>query len=431
MKILFAIHQFFPDYYFGTERDVLNLSKQMQKMGHHVMVLTYLRTETAGLSEKCGVHVKEYTYQGVPIIAVRHKNIPEPGNILFFDETFRQIMDDILTNGQYDILHVCHSQRIGEVIRSAKKKGIPIILTLTDFWLMCPRSIACCPNGSLCEGSNSWTKCMNTCDPEKKWEGRIVERFEQTKEIFASASRIVSPTRFLKILFETQGHAQDIKVIPFGKDYKYVYGTEKNYTKNSTLTIGFISALLPHKGAHRLIEAFILANPQNIRLKIYGDYLVALGYFDLLQKISNGHPGIEFCGRYDYEEIPQIIEIDNIDIIAVPSVWWENSPLVLISAMAHNIPAIVSNLGGLTEIITDGQDGFTFTVEPSGSDDPKNLLAIIKKLSNDPGILNELKANIKLPSRIEEEAFEYESLYRTVVPVKTSDSIMTGNGDAT
>ena len=73
MNILFTVHQFFPNHYTGTERLVLNLCKQMQRMGHRVKVLTYAVSENEGFSERCGVLIREYQYQGVPVIAVRHK----------------------------------------------------------------------------------------------------------------------------------------------------------------------------------------------------------------------------------------------------------------------------------------------------------------------------------------------------------------------
>jgi glycosyltransferase involved in cell wall biosynthesis len=104
-----------------------------------------------------------------------------------------------------------------------------------------------------------------------------------------------------------------------------------------------------------------------------------------------------------------------VDIIAVPSLWWENSPLVLLRSLAHNVPAIVSDLGGLTEIITDCHNGFTFTVGYSDSllDNSKHLSEIIRKISQNPEILNNLITNIESPPRIEEEAFAYLKLYNS------------------
>jgi glycosyltransferase involved in cell wall biosynthesis len=416
MNILFTVHQFFPNHYTGTERLVLNLCKQMQRMGHRVKVLTYAISESEGFTDSCGVLIKEYRYQGVPVIAVRHKNnTPNLVNFSIFDEQLTEIMDDILAKNHFDIIHCCHLMRIGEIVRSAQKQRIPVILTLTDFWLMCPRGIAITQGGVLCEGSNDGLRCKRECYGGGFWKEIIPDRFRQTGVVFDYAAAVVSATLFLKRMFENKGYSQNIHIIRFGKDYKNVRKNVRTYTKDSVITIGYISSLSPHKGALLLLDAFMQVNPKNIRIKIYGDTSSDPEYFAILKKISKRHPGIEFCGKYDYEEMPRIL--DCVDIIAVPSLWWENSPLVLLRSLAHNVPAIVSDLGGLTEIIKDGYNGFAFTVGYSDSltENSKHLSEIITKISKNVEILNELKANIRSPPRIEEEAFEYENLYSVYI----------------
>jgi glycosyltransferase involved in cell wall biosynthesis/SAM-dependent methyltransferase len=415
MKVLFTVHQFFPNHYTGTERLVLNLCKQMQKMGHRVKVLTYAVTENQGFSEKCGVLVREYQYQGVPVIAVRHKTIPNLLNFSIFDEQLSEIMETILADEPFDLIHCCHLMRIGEIVRSAQKRKIPVILTLTDFWLMCPRGIAITQGGVLCEGSNNGMRCRRDCYEGAFWENLLSERFRQAAFVFEYAAGVVSATHFLKMMFENKGYSHKIHIIHFGKDYRNIRKNVKKYTKDSEIIIGYLSSLSPHKGAHLLLDAFMQVNPKNVRIKIYGDTSADPDYFDILKKISRDHPGIEFCGKYDYEEMSEIL--DTVDIIAVPSLWWENSPLVLLRSLAHNVPAIVSDLGGLTEIIRDGHNGFTFSVGYSDSlpENSKHLSGIIAKISKNPEVLNDLKEHIQAPPRIEEEAFEYENLFREIL----------------
>jgi len=415
MKVLFTVHQFFPNHYTGTERLVLNLCKQMQRMGHRVKVLTYAVTENGGFVERCGVLVKEYQYQGVPVIAVRHKTIPNLLNFSIFDEQLTEIMESVLADEPFDLIHCCHLMRIGEIVRSAQKRKIPVILTLTDFWLMCPRGIAITQGGVLCEGSHDGMRCKRDCYEGGFWEDIISERFRQAAFVFEYAAGVVSATHFLKMMFENKGYSHKIHIIHFGKDYRNIRKNVKKYTKDSEIIIGYLSSLSPHKGAHLLLEAFMQVNPKNIRIKLYGDTSSDSEYFAILKKISRGHPGIEFCGKYDYEEMSEIL--DTVDIIAVPSLWWENSPLVLLRSLAHDVPAVVSDLGGLTEIIRDGHNGFTFSVGYSDSltENSKHLSESIAKISKNPEVLNVFFLIIRRPPRIEEEAFEYENLYRQIL----------------
>jgi glycosyltransferase involved in cell wall biosynthesis len=87
----------------------------------------------------------------------------------------------------------------------------------------------------------------------------------------------------------------------------------------------------------------------------------------------------------------------------------------MLRALAHNIPVIVPDLGGMTEIVKDGVNGFVFI--PGNSD---SLLKILIKIGENPALLNEIKSKIQYPPRIEEEAFEYELLYNKLIQRKGS-----------
>ena len=97
MKILFAVHQFFPIHYTGTERFVLNLSKQLQRMGHSVKVLTYAIAENTGFRKEGGFLIKEYVFQGVPVVSVRHKIIPPDVSFTIFDTSMEKIVNVLIS----------------------------------------------------------------------------------------------------------------------------------------------------------------------------------------------------------------------------------------------------------------------------------------------------------------------------------------------
>ena len=403
MRILYVVHQFFPKHYTGTERLVLNLSKQMQRMGHSVKVLTYGITETEGFRQEGDFLIKDYEFQGVPVISIRHKIIPQDVSFTIFDPKMEKILGKIFSNEKFDIIHVCHSMRVGSIIRVAKHRNIPIVLTLTDFWLMCPRGIAVTQKGELCYDPEDGMKCVRECYGNL-WKDKLIQRFNETNELFQVVDCVVCATNFLKQIYEINNFSSNIKLIRFGKDYRNVRHNIREYSENSEITLGFLSTLLPHKGAHVLLEAYNKANMGNIRLKIYGDYFGEIEYYNRLKKLAKENKKIEFCGKYKYEEIPDIL--DELDMIVVPSIWWENSPLVLLRALAHNVPAIVSDLGGMTEVIKDGENGFAFE---AGS--AESLAEVLRKIGEKPYVLNEMKTKIHPPPRIEEEAFEYEKIY--------------------
>ena len=77
MNILYVVNDFFPLFYGGVERYVLNITKQMQRMGHGVKVLTYgMDGKDSGYCRMGDILVKQYIYENVPVISVRHMEIP-------------------------------------------------------------------------------------------------------------------------------------------------------------------------------------------------------------------------------------------------------------------------------------------------------------------------------------------------------------------
>lgn len=414
MKILFSVHQFFPRHYTGTERVVLNLAKQMQKMGHEICVLTYETVDRSNMDARNDMMLRKYAFQGVPVISVRHKN--QPGGLEFCISIpdKEDMMGSILEDGRYDLLHVFHPMRVGSVVESAARRNIPIIMTLTDFWLICPRFIMVTPKNELCFGPEDGTKCTLKCfDASRKLE--LENRFRESCQMVKRVKEIVSPTKFLGSLIEKNLHIKP-RIIPFGQEFRNFKSNQRIYSEKSTITMAFLSTLLPHKGAHVLLEAFNKANADNVWLKLYGDNFGNNEYLLSLKALVKSPERVAFCGRYKEEDLPEILR--SIDVVVIPSIWWENSPLILLRALSHKVPVIVSNLAGLTEIVKDGINGFSFT-----AGDPNSLAEIIKRISSDQMILNQIKVNIQILPRIEEEALEYEKLYNRYVNSKTSNLI--------
>lgn len=407
MNILFAVHQFFPNHYTGTERVVLNLCKQFRRMGHSVTVLTYGLLETSGFRTEGNCYVKEYGFESIRVVSVRHIQMTNEVSFSVFDNDIEQFCDGFLARENFDIIHVCHPMRVGSVIRSAKKRNIPVILTSTDFWLMCPRGIGVTPGMVLCRGSTDGKMCYEQCYGGP-WEEKIAKRFRDSWEVFRSVNRVVCATEFLKGMYEAQGYAKDIVINRFGTDYNNIVPNARMYDEKSELKLGYLSYFSFHKGAHILVDAFCRAGCPNLTLVIYGETSGDKDYLAQLTVLRKKCLKIEYRGKYSYEDLP--VMLNDLDIVVLPSLWWENSPLVLLSSLAHDVPAIVSDLGGMTENIKNCVNGFAFR-----TGDAEDLARIIKEIGNNPTILNTLKKQISHPPRIEAEAFFYEQMYESLV----------------
>ncbi len=112
MRILYALHEFFPEFYTGTARVGLYLAKQMQKMGHQVKVLTYGLTETDGLIPIGDLCYKKYAYETLPVISLRHKKLYPQINFNIFcydvEDEIRQLIN-VESLDDIDLIHMYSS----------------------------------------------------------------------------------------------------------------------------------------------------------------------------------------------------------------------------------------------------------------------------------------------------------------------------------
>lgn len=409
MRILLGVHQFFPRYYAGTERYVLNLARHFQRLGHSVKVLTCGDSDTEGFTHRNSrrMLVKEYSYQGVPVISLKHEKQLEAHAALFdfFDPDLYEEVKMILDNEAFDIYHCAHPLRIASSIQAAKDSGIKVVFMATDYFLMCPLGIMMRMDYTLCTGPDQGRNCLRYCfskiSPDQ-WE----KRHAAAQEIIARCDRILSPSRFLIGLFDYAG------VIPAGRfllsPHGFDYSLKKDFIPKEPkegITFGYIGTIQYHKGVHVLIEGFRRARHKNIKLQLWGGFYGDSDYHRSIETMASRDPRIELKGPYDYKHVASILQ--GIDAVVVPSIWYENAPLTILTSLAYRIPVIASDIGGMKEMLKNGRNGFPFK-----AGDPDALAGVIDLIADNPDRIHTFRREIVPPVRIEEEALHTELIYR-------------------
>ncbi|HEY9712292.1 MAG TPA: glycosyltransferase, partial [Chroococcales cyanobacterium] len=117
---------------------------------------------------------------------------------------------------------------------------------------------------------------------------------------------------------------------------------------------------------------------------------------------------IEFAGTFPNAELGRVLE--NIDVLVVPSRWYENTPLVMQSALATKTPLIVTNLGGMSELVRDGVNGLLFELN-----DYQSLSRCLKKVIDTPGLLTEFMSNIAPERTVSQMVDDIEAVYEKVL----------------
>ena len=151
-------------------------------------------------------------------------------------------------------------------------------------------------------------------------------------------------------------------------------------TTERPLTLGFIGQLAPHKGPDLMIDAAAQGlGKSGYELRIYGALDQDPRFVEALRARAAELP-IRFVGTFPKESMREIL--DGLDVLVIPSRWYENSPLVLLNALASHTPVVVSDVDGMTEFVTEGINGFVF---PLGS--VEGLAKVFRRIAAERGRL--------------------------------------------
>ena len=421
MKIVYLVHQFYPEWSSGTEKFVLNLALMMQKMGHSVKVITYGLHDSSSYDKESGdIVYREVIYKGIPVTAVRHRSLGDCPDLSYSlgDPRMSKVAYLLLQKEKPDLVHVGHSMRISEFIKTARALKIPYIVTLTDYFLLCPRYLLLTAQDELCSGPENGSACARSCGFSLSG---MKERSLQAGEILANAQSVVSPSLFLKNVFSREMRELSVDVIGHGITYQTLRMNTKKYCERDTLKIFYGGSLIHHKGVHVLINAVKSLHGKRIELQIYGAEIDP--YTERLKELIGDDKRIRLCGAYSEDDEGRILS--SVDLAVVPSIWYENYPLVLHEALACNVPVVASDIGGMAEKIRDWTNGFVFRVN-----DPDHLGEVLKGIIENPALLNDIKdkMNTFMVPTIEQEAFAYERKYHRAIHENQAQTVSEGEG---
>lgn len=400
LNILYLVHQFFPDAYTGTEKFVLTMAKSMLGSGHRVKVATYSGSEPDSFPHSHGeVVYREYDYEGVPVIAYRHKGQDPARSFEIGHPDLVSFAEEVMAEEQPDLLHIGHPMRAMEFMQASLRYGVPYVITLTDFWFICPKGIMLHASRNLCAGPVQGNACLQHCQIQG-----AEQRFATHIPLLQAARKILSPSEFLASMMKYSLPDLQVEVLNHGINRDPALKNNKVYKHGDALTLFYGGSLNDHKGVHLILEAMALVPSRKLKLKIYGSGPAS--YTEKLRQEAAKDRRVELCGLYAENDIPEIYQ--NVDVAIVPSVWYENYPLALHEALSFSVPALVSNAGGMAEKVKDGVNGYTFRLG-----DAAHLASRIRMLLKNPALLNEFKSNLSsdpVPAT-EQEAQSYESIY--------------------
>ncbi len=265
----------------------------------------------------------------------------------------------VLETVQPDVVHLHGLDRLGAEIVPALRRLAPrirIVLTLHDYQLICPNDglLLTVPDGARCAGSHP-DRCRR-CFPEIA-AARHALRQVHLQAILRGVDRILAPSSFLRERFVDWGiEASRICVVP-----NAVSGPARRTgaARPRPDRFAFFGNIARHKGVLVLLDAAArtAAAGSSLRVNIHGGLGWADEAFrsDFHAKLAAAGAAAQHLGPYDRAEVTGLMQ--QSDWIVVPSVWWENAPLVIEEARAAGRPVIASGIGGMAEMVEHGRDG--------------------------------------------------------------------------
>jgi glycosyltransferase involved in cell wall biosynthesis len=368
MKICLISNLYPPNVLGGAEVSVKKVSEELAKRGHEVIIITTPFNEN-----------KIEIINGVKIYEINPLNIysvyDHPHKSAFLKPLWHvidlwnpydnSIIKKILKTENPDIVHIHNFKGFSiSSFAAAKSLGIPLVFTAHDYSLICMRANLLNRSGEICENPAALCKIYNSI---------------QKKLVKNKPDLLISPSQFVINKLRSNGLFQDVKAkkVPLGIELKSDKKFEKDY---STIDILYAGNLGEHKGVHILLKAFMRIKNDNIRLNIVGKGDCG----KKLKIMAENDNRIKFHGFLEGNELSKVYK--NANLTVVPSIWYDNSPMVIYESLSYGTPVIGSKIGGIPELIEDGFNGFLFE-----EGNVVELQRLLESLINSPETLKKLE----------------------------------------
>jgi len=446
MRILHAIHDFLPRHRAGSEIYAFELARELSRQADvFVLAAEYDPATPHGT-------IRWRSYEGLTVVEIVNN-----WQFRSFDETYASErinaqLAHVLDATAPDVLHVHNLLNLSfDLPRLARERGIRTVATLHDYTLVCPsggqrvhvaESHVCesidTDRCARCFNQSVFKRQMTAARLLKGRRGRFLStagraiyrlapslaasaiqsvgpstidpadvrrRLAAARQVFDGFDLVVSPSSAVADEFRRLGMAADrLQVSDYGFAETSTAFTARK-TRAGPLRIGFVGTLVWHKGVHVLVDA-ARGLQGSFEVHIHGDVGVFPEYTAVLERAAAGI-SVRFAGGFDRDRVHDIYR--DIDVLVVPSLWPENSPLVIHEAFMHQLPVVAARVGGVPELVQHEVNGLLYDAFSVSA-----LRAALQRLIDDRTVVDRLGVRASAVKSIAQDAREWRARYEDV-----------------
>ncbi len=427
----------------GTEISTAAVATSLAGAGHDVTVACAGHWDR-GPRPLNGVETSERDGVSVVRLHLNWRRGPDPNRRLFDNPLTGTAIGELIDRLAPDVVHVTSCYTLSaSVLRAARARNLPLVVTLTDYWFVCPRVTLLRSDGTCCSGRTTASECLVCMLSDAPAYARLRDRlpaghvrllakaarhprlsslpglrgraldFEARKplllELLTAADVILAPTRSLAARYLEAGLAREIRLWPFGHDLGWAARVERRRRTNA-FVFGYVGRIAEEKGVHVLVEAAsrLAGLAPGAVVEIWGDPAQEGGYTARCMALPAGGVPVRFRGPFGRDRLAEVY--GQIDVLVVPSIWDENSPLVVHEAFAAGVPVIASDVGGLREVVPDGTAGLLFPPGDAGA-----LAEAMARIARDTALFAGLRSGVEPVRSADEAAAELLDVYRDLI----------------
>lgn len=330
------------------------------------------------------------------------------------DERFPRDFAALLRRLRPDVLHFHHYSNLGVEALLIARRTLPqarIVVTLHEFQAICHHYGQMLTRHSRTLCHRATPRDCTRCFPEFS-RADFFLRTEYVRRFFDEVDAFVAPSRFLAERYVAWGIPAERMHVLENVIADAPPAPPQAPRDDGILRAGFFGQISFLKGLKVLFDAAAILEEEgaaNVVFNIHGDPSGQPEEFqqEFQDGLAKAGRNVRYHGPYDNARVDALMRAQ--DVVLVPSVWWENSPVVIQEARRNQVPLICSDIGGMAEKVRPGTDGWHI---PAGS--AADLAALLRSLAAAPERLAAMRATIRPPAASREAVAEHLALYGTL-----------------